>query len=285
MISRALLDAAADCESHLAAGWSLVEMLSLPGPGHTVEDAVLVAGNFVGIFDGCTSKRRDWTHKSSPGYLAALVVSSAFAGMDRDATCAEAVEHVSAALVSGLEAHGVEPDGGEPPSTTILVVSLHRDELWCVGGGHARVDGAAMTFPAPPSDAVVAQARSLYQALLVAGGTAPDEVLAADPAHDLVLPLREQQWHVRNDASSPWGYGAVDGRTVPAAFCHAVPLDGAREVALASDGYLSAAATLEAAEGELDRLAEVDPLGSPSTKARPAGSVAFDDRSYVRLRR
>ena len=285
MVDAARLAAAADCEARVGRGWELVEMLSAPRPGHRIEDAVLVSGGYVGIFDGCTAKRTDWPHEGSPGALASLLVSSAFAGLDRDATCAEAVEHATAALRHGLERRGVADDGGEGPSTTMLVLSLHREELWCVGDGHALVDGAELHFDGPPSDKVVSGLRSLYHSLLVAGGAPAAEVLERDPAHELVRPVLEQQWRVRNDAGSPWGYGSIDGSPVPASFQHVVPLDGAHEVVLASDGYLSAAPTLALAEAELEELAERDPLASPSTRRRAAGSAAFDDRSYLRLAR
>lgn len=266
--------------------WRVVESSCEPKPGRPNEDVLLLGAHHVGIFDGCTSKRAHWPLRESPGALAARLVAASFTDVDRDATMAQAVAHAGDALVRGLARLGVDlHDGLEPPSTTMLVVSLSREELWSVGDGHALVDTAHTSFEGPPSDAVVASVRSLHQALSVAAGGQVDEVLARDAAHDLVLPLLEAQWHVRNRDDSPWGYGSIDGSAVPERFLRVVPLDGAREVVLASDGYLRAAPTLGDAERDLHELATADPLQSPSTRARVGASPYFDDRSYLRLRR
>ncbi|MFC7640099.1 hypothetical protein ACFQX6_02915 [Streptosporangium lutulentum] len=60
------------------------------------------------------------------------------------------------------------------------------------------------------------------------------------------------------------------------------------EVALASDGYLSAAERLRHAEDELAASLRADPMrigAHPSTKGLTPGTVSFDDRTYVRVRR
>jgi hypothetical protein len=268
--------------------WRVVEASSIAKPGRTNEDTIVITDHYVAILDGTTAKHPVRLAGETPGAFASHHVAQAFMTLDYDATMSEAVAYVSSALAEATAGYGFVGREVEAPSCSLLAVSLDRNEIWAVGGGYARIGNTHHALNPPPSDAVVSTFRNLYQTLLLERGSSAAELLETDPAHELVMPVLSLQWYVRNHPTSRWGYGSIDGGTVPERYQQCLAIGDARDVAITSDGYLSAAATLTAAEAELASLAERDPLllDGPGTRMRvSATNYAFDDRSYLRITR
>ena len=80
----------------------------------------------------------------------------------------------------------------------------------------------------------------------------------------------------------------LDGTVIPTRYIEVFALAGVQEVVIASDGYLSAAPTLESAEQALALSLAEDPqrmTTNPGTKGVKPGAESFDDRTYIRLLR
>jgi hypothetical protein len=85
----------------------------------------------------------------------------------------------------------------------------------------------------------------------------------------------------------PYGYGALDGSTVPAAYLECIPVpSGSRRLVLVTDGYPFILDTLQATEDALAELMARDLLGITDWP-RPLGIGplidAFDDRAWIEL--
>ncbi|MFE9968093.1 hypothetical protein OG894_42735 (plasmid) [Streptomyces sp. NBC_01724] len=137
-------------------------------------------------------------------------------------------------------------------------------------------------------DDVLAGTRAVYLHCLLAVGQTAEELAAQDPdpGRQIILPVLKQQGLLANQPG-PFGYGVLDGSRVPEPYIEVIPLDGAHEVVLASDGYLTASPTLDEAERALAASIALDPLRitNPGTKAVEPDRASFDDRAYVRLTR
>ncbi|MCP5027408.1 MAG: hypothetical protein GY929_14105, partial [Actinomycetia bacterium] len=133
-----------------------------------------------------------------------------------------------------------------------------RNEIWRIGDcnfmidhtpniGTKRVDAAAYSF------------RAAINAALLAAGTPLDEILSNDPGSAAARPLFDLQQQLTNRAG-PWGYGCINGRTVPDEYIEVFPIGPeVKEVVLTTDGYPEIAPTLQLTQARLDELQSTDP--------------------------
>ena len=88
----------------------------------------------------------------------------------------------------------------------------------------------------------------------------------------------------RNDPTSRFGFGVVDGRQIPSQFVEEFTVaDHCCTVSVMTDGYPVPCQTLEEAEAELAALIRRDPQMAGATKGVMSGDRSFDDRAFVRL--
>ncbi|MGJ6965378.1 hypothetical protein ACSDR0_26060 [Streptosporangium sp. G11] len=278
--------------------WFVVERSFTPKGSGLGEDRFAVVEDELGVSaivvaDGVTDKSGRVYGERTGGALAAECAIAVVRRLGEDAVPDRAVTAITAELAALRRTWGL--DDGDPvaPAAVVAVVLPRRRIVWRVGDVHLAIrDGHGHWRHHrgdPPLDRVVAGVRAAYLQCLLAEGHPPDELARDDPGRRLVLPLLEKQARLANDEKAgPFGYGVFDGRPVPARFVEVFSLDGAEEVVVASDGYLSAAETLAAAEERLARSLAADPLrigDHPATKAVAPGAAGFDDRTYLRVKK
>lgn len=253
-------------------------------PDTICEDMVEDLDGFIVLLDGVTGKDGARYMNTTGGRFAAETIMDALRAMDRTIDGPGAITAVSQHLRDAIIAErGHMPLN--PPGAQFAVYSAHRSEIWAVGDTHVRIgDDHAYAYP-PPTDAIATEFRAaILESLLLRGATIEDLVLA-DPTWESMLPLLSRQDAFANLPDlHPLGYGVINGLPVPPHHIRVIHVPGG-EVALASDGYLSAMGTLEDAEADLRRTIERDPLLfrlHKSFRAAPAGG-SFDDRAWVRF--
>ncbi len=249
--------------------------------GSRCEDHLVISGAFVAVVDGMSSPLRVATEPPT-GARFARTIGSAIAHLPPARTPSAAVADLTEAVAA------IRPSHRGPSGAVVAIVSLARREVWRVGDVHVRV-GDRHLAGTKVVDEVGAGYRALVNHAALLGGASIEEIRATDPGLESLGPLLRGQEQFAN-RSGEFGYGVVDGTTVPAAHIEVVPVpSGAVDVVLASDGFLSAAPSLAVAEAELDLALAGDPacLGAELRgmgKAVAPGATHPDDRSYVRVR-
>ncbi len=234
-------------------------------------DAVVAVGHWVAVIDQSTPKRphepllhqafvEGLTHVASLETLPAAEVVSIIS------------QHVGAA---GTEAG---PDDSPGPCLTALLLDASARRVIRVGDGHVCIGGTVHAGRSPV-DEVLGPMRSLVNHLSDDG--------ADDPGRIHILPwLAAASRGLRNNPTSPYGFGTIDGGTVPAEFVEVFDIPSEEtEVSLMTDGYPTAARTLAAAEQLLARALDLMRSGQVDdrTKGLAPGAVSFDDRAFVRV--
>ena len=271
--------------------WQVIEHVTVPKAAAAAnEDELLLGDELVAVIDGATDKSgRDYGGLTG-GARAAQCVRNTLAHMAPDTAPDRAVEQITAALAELRAQWNVPADDPVAPSAVAAVVVPSLRLVWRVGDVHVALrHGATWTrLPATKRiDDVLAGSRAAYTHCMLAGGWSEDEVAEQDPGREVILSILKEQGRLAN-RPGPYGYGVLDGTSVPADFVEAIPLEGdVEEIVLATDGFLSPAATLTAAEAELQAAIAQDPLRigvNPGTKGIKPGATSFDDRTYVRVR-
>ncbi|MFF9601737.1 hypothetical protein ACF1GY_05585 [Streptomyces sp. NPDC014684] len=266
------------------------------GPAGEGEDALAIAiadgaVRFAGVVDGVTDKSGRSYGTDSGGRLAAKRVAAALCALAADATADQAVSAATIAVAELRDVFGV-PDGDPtPPAAGFAILSVQRREIWRVGDANvAWTSGLEWVQREGETllDKAAATVRAVYLTALLEQGADPTKLTATDPGREVILPMLQMQGMLANrDAADPLGYGVIDGTQVPPRHIEVFALpDAACEVVMVTDGYLSAAPTLQAAEAELRLSLVADPLrikAHRATKAVRPGAESFDDRSYVRV--
>ncbi|MET9779033.1 GNAT family N-acetyltransferase [Streptomyces sp. NPDC006367] len=271
--------------------WQVVEHVTVPkGAAGVQEDELLITDDLVAVIDGATDKSgRDYGGLTG-GARAAQCVRDTLARMAPGTTPCEAVEQITAALAELRERWNVPAEDPVAPSAVAAVVVPALHLVWRVGDVHVALRRAATWTRLPATkriDDVLAGSRAAYTHCMLAGGRSQEEIAEHDPGRAVILPILKEQGRLAN-RPGPYGYGVFDGTPVPADFVEIIPFDNdVEEVVLATDGFLSPAATLAAAEAELREAIVQDPLRvgvNPGTKGIRPGADSFDDRTYVRVR-
>ena len=259
------------------------------------EDHIAVTDGFVGLFDGVTGRGRALDEQlrldgQTPGRWAARTLGDALGSLPPAATMAAAVDALTGVLVAGMARLGVDPhEWGWPAAAQMVVFSAARREIWRLGDVHVAVNGRALPETPTPLDGPAADFRAAVLWALIASGATRDQLRADDPSWAMLLPLLEVQHHLRNgdDVDNPFAYGLLDGRRVHPKFFDVTAVAPGDEVVFASDGYLSPAPSLAAAQAELAEAVVSDPLLiGKHRRVRPVapGHVSFDDRAYLKFR-
>ncbi|SEF34280.1 hypothetical protein SAMN05421837_107302 [Amycolatopsis pretoriensis] len=257
----------------------IVEQSVVPRAGdEPCADRLISGAHVVGVADGATKKPWD---TGPDGAALAEAVAGHLAGLPARCSAREAAGSATA-LVRGLL-----PEPGAGSAVTFCVLHRPRREIWRVGEGRVLLDATPVP-PRPSGERVVAEARALVLRAHLADGVPEAALLADDPGRAAVRELLRALVGLRNRPDPHLGYGAIDGRDVPAGFVEVLPVpEGVREVVITTDGYPEPAPTLAEAERLLaERLAR-DPLmieDPPETKGLRPAANSFDDRAYLRVR-
>lgn len=248
--------------------------ISKHADGQGNEDRLFMRDDFCAVIDGATAKH---TGPGATGGTVADLMCEALDKASPDGGLLRLVQFISQHVHDGLEGR-TAPDTW-PSATLLLYCAAHR-QVVRVGDSHLAINGEA--FPGGKKiDQLLSEVRSVY--LRLTGNWSAGD----DKGRALILPVLRQQYRLQNNPDfDVYGYGCIDGRTVPDRFIETWHVPTGAEIVMCSDGYLSPAPTLAQAEATLDEALKADPacIGAlKGTKGLQAGQVSFDDRSYVRL--
>ncbi|MDO5512860.1 hypothetical protein [Corynebacterium sp.] len=243
----------------------------------TCEDALFLGEHFLGVFDGMSSPLAGDDQRSGREFArTAVAVSRA---LDPDISAREAMNVITEAL----RELGVRHAG--PFGAVGAIYSVARREVWRVGDISVRINDEE--HPGIKEvDTALAYYRAAYNAALLAAEPGTD-IAGQDPGLVAATPLLTVQGYLANHIG-PFGYGVFNGADIPPDYIEIIPVSPGDEVVLATDGFLSAAPTLAAAEEELRAAERRDPLAiaemQSMAKCLRSGYNAHDDRTYVRFR-
>lgn len=247
------------------------------------EDRLVVTDDFAAVIDGATSSGPIGGRPG--GIVAAEAVERAVRELAADATVRDFVDRATAAIATAI---GDWPDETiMRPSAVAAVWSRARSEVWRVGDCHVRIDGR--DHPGGKEiDRIGYEFRcAVIRARLRLGMTSLDAELRVPTMEQPFRPLVLAQHAFLNlDSDDPLAYGGLAGTFVPDRFVEVFEASGAREIVLASDGFLSPPATLAEGLAEIARVRENDPLMVELvTGSRPfvPGRDYFDDTTYLRI--
>lgn len=247
------------------------------------EDRLIVTDDFAAVIDGATSSGP--IGGRAGGIVAAEAVEQTIKDLPPEATVREFVDRATATIA---EAIGHWPDETiMRPSAVAAVWSRARGEVWRVGDCHVRIDGKE--YPGGKEiDRIGYEFRcAVIRARLRLGMTSLEAERRVPTLEQPFRPLVLAQHAFLNlDSDDPLAYGALAGTFVPDRFIEVFGAAEAREVVLASDGFLSPAPTLAEGLAEIARVRENDPLMVDLVMgSRPfvPGRDYFDDTTYLRI--
>ncbi len=202
-----------------------------------------------------------------------------------DATVRDFVDRATATIA---EAIGTWPDETVMrPSAVAAVWSRARGEVWRVGDCHVRIDERGLPG-GKEIDRIGYEFRcAVIRARLRLGMTSLEAELRIPTMEQPFRPLVLAQHAFLNlDSDDPLAYGALAGTFVPDRFIEVFDAGHAREIVLASDGFLEPSATLAEGLAEIARIRKKDPLMVELVMgSRPfmPGRDYFDDTTYLRI--
>lgn len=253
------------------------------------EDCIAVTNDFIGVFDGVTSRAGFTLKGGSTGCFASRLLAEELKTLPADIDAYAAVASLNKTLKEKSEAAARE-EGKEFvetwswPASALLVYSRARKEVWRVADSTFIADGKAH-YRFFPQEQTVADLRRAFLCAKIAKGATEAQLLDDDISWDLITPIiRELKVFANYDG--PFGYGVLNGSSVPQAHIEVFPATDAKEIILASDGYIEVFGTLAETEKVLKRTVAEDPLMyklHPQVKGVKKGHLSFDDRSYIRF--
>ncbi|WP_370678106.1 hypothetical protein [Pleomorphomonas sp. PLEO] len=247
------------------------------------EDRLIVTEDFAAIIDGATSSGPIGGRPG--GIVAAEAVEQTVKDLPPDATVRDFVDLATANIAQAI---GNWPDESiMRPSAVAAVWSRARNEVWRVGDCHVRIDGRDYVG-GKEIDHIGYEFRcAVIRARLRLGLTDLEAERRVPTMEQPFRPLVLAQHAFLNlDSEDPLAYGALAGTFVPDRFIEVFPAADAREIVLASDGFLEPSATLTEGLAEIARIRENDPLMVELvTGSRPfmPGRDYFDDTTYLRI--
>lgn len=247
------------------------------------EDRLVITPDFVAVIDGATSSGPIGSRPG--GIVAAEAVASTVETLPANATAREFVDAATAAIADAIGAWSDER--GMRPSAVAAVWSAARREVWRVGDCHFRIDDRAFPGGKEIDHVSYAFRCAVVKARLRLGVTTVEAERNIPTLEQPFMPLVSTQHAFLNlDSDDPLAYGGLCGTPVPDRFVEVMPVGDAREIVLASDGFLTPPATLADGLAELKNVRENDPLMIELTEgSRPfmPGRDYFDDTTYARI--
>ena len=268
---------------------NVVERQLVPKKGSldTCEDGVVVTEYHAAVIDGATDKTGARFEGALGGKFAMQVCAEVIARLAPEVDVFTAVQKITEELGARLPKELATEDR---PSAVMAIYSAPRREIWRLGDVAIWHNGMPRggDLPRKLLDFHAAGVRAAVLSAELAIGRSVDELLHNDCGRSAILPLLMRQGVFANNSDAgDWGYGVVNGQSVPFSFIEKIPVpDVSHTVILASDGYPLVLPTLEETEKHLRGLLQEDPLcigPLRGTKGVRPDAESYDDRTYLRL--
>ena len=251
--------------------------------GTPCEDGWVVTDSFAAVVDGSTAKIKIVQGQESPGHLAMRLVCDAI--RELSPTCSK--EEALAAFTRAVAQDDTYAAAHYRPTCSAVVYSVYRKEIWFIGDCQARWKGETHHFE-KLVDTILTDIRCRAIHYYLEHGYTEADIKKNDKGRAFIYEALCDQLHFQNnpDTTNPYRYVVIDGQPIDASMVPALPIDDAKELILASDGYPTVCNTLEESERLLAEILKKDPLcikENPSSKCLVDGNRSFDDRTYLRL--
>lgn len=246
------------------------------------EDGFVVTPHFAAVVDGSTSK----VPGRNVGREAMRTVTAALKRLDPEADKEEMLRTLTACLaVKNIPEAAAHAELRLTCSAVIF--SAFRKVVWMVGDCQARWSGQTHTN-AKLVDRILTEARCGAVRYLLGHGHTLDDIARHDLGRAAILDALREQTNFQNvaDSRNPYRYAVLDGTPVEKALVLELPVEGTRELILASDGYPLLCDSLRESENYLQHLLRLDPLcinENAATKCLVAGNLSFDDRCFLKI--
>jgi hypothetical protein len=239
-----------------------------------------------GVVDG-SSPKPGVSGRGVGGQVVARTVADELESLPEDVSVEEAVTLVSEA-VARLGGNGT-PDFGARACATFAVLHAPSRQVWRVGDPTVLISGKVVRQRPRKGELIVARARALVLRERLLAGASVEQLRAHDPGREAVSELLVSLDRLRNDEKAgDFGYGAIDGGTVPPVFVERFDLPPSEcHIVIATDGYMDVMPSLGETEALLAQRLQADPLligEPPQTKGMSLSSRSFDDRAYLHLK-
>ena len=157
------------------------------------EDCIAVTPDFIGVFDGVTSRAGLTLNGMSTGTFASGVLAKALAQLAPDIDAPRAVLSLNNTLKKkSLEAAGAEgktfAETWAWPGAALLVYSRARKEIWRVADSTFVMDGKA-NYKFFPQETTVAELRRAFLCARLAKGATEAQLLDDDISWNLSTPI------------------------------------------------------------------------------------------------
>jgi hypothetical protein len=240
----------------------------------------------VGVVDG-SSPKPGVSSRGVGGEVVARTVAAELESLCEDVTLEEVVTLVSQAAAR-LGDNGAL-DFGARACATFAVLHAPSRQVWRVGDPTVLVGGKIVPQRPRKGELIVARARALVLRERLLAGASVEQLRAHDLGREAVSELLVGLDRFRNnEEAGDFGYGAIDGGTVPSVFVERFDLPPSEcHVVIATDGYTEVMPSLGETEALLAQRLRADPLlieEPPQTKGVSLSSRSFDDRAYVHLK-
>ncbi|TNE31818.1 MAG: hypothetical protein EP349_03355 [Alphaproteobacteria bacterium] len=248
------------------------------------EDQIVITPDFLAVIDGATDISGADINGMKPGRFASTTVAAAFENLDKNADALQITAFLTEAMSTARQKHNVPPD--VCPFCVFACYSRAKRQIFRLKDIKIAINGAEMIGEIAVVEALVEARRAVLHGHLAAGRSVAD-LLANDPSRTVYNAFSAQNFSLLNNVGNTYGFGVIDGNTVPDKFIETIDVPDGAEVILASDGYPVLKNSLEESEAALADILAQDPLligDYPQPRALVTGGISFDDRSWLKFR-
>ena len=254
------------------------------------EDVIVETTDFVGVLDGATSFTGLKINGMPNGRFASTSVAKIIESLDAQATAHEAIRYISQKFNKVSQA--AHQDAGlllttpdTYPASALLLYSKARKEVWRLADSPFMADGVVNEYNIP-TIGVLTEMRKVVVHAALKSGVSVQALIENDPMTETWKKLIPPLQVFINGSASPYSFGMITGKEVPQELIQIYPVDGVKELVLASDGYMKLFNSLAETEAKHRQILTDDPLligEYAQIKTIKKGGVSFDDRTYIRL--
>lgn len=244
------------------------------------EDGIFSNEYFIVVIDGITSKGKKLYQGKKTGRYARDLLLECLKHIPRDVTKEEMITMLNQSLKQE-ECLSIQ----DMPSAGVIIYSDYYKAIWNFGDCQCMINGRYYDN-SKRLDKIAAEARALFNELLIAEGMDEKDLLKRDLGKEFIWPLLEKQPILEGCTTSPYGYQVLNGREIHLDKISELPVSKGDEIIFASDGYPFLKSTLQESEKALENLIQTDPLcirDYKNTKGLEEGQSSYDDRSYIRF--
>ncbi len=245
------------------------------------EDLLVITDDFVAVIDGVTAKTNKLVNNKTGGRIAAETIENTIKTMNKNISVYDfaklITENISALYETNEEKGFI--------AATVIVYSKAKREIWNIGDCQCIINGNKHLHE-KKIDVDLTEKRVYFIKEALKNGITKDDLLINDIGREHIMPYLKEQ-HKYANKECEYGYPVVNGTPIPQNMIITYTVNYGDEIVLASDGYPFICDSLEESEKLLKKELKENPLcyiNYKSTKGIKKGNLAFDDRTYVKIK-